>query len=201
MNESTGNREIILEHALALFSERGYEAVSVQELVNAAGVTKPTLYYYFGSKTGVYEAILERHYARLDSALAAAARYEPHPADYFADMYPVLLGLTLCYFDFARADEAFYRMALASLFLPPSSQVQAMTRKYHFRQYGISEAMFASMSAAHGNLRGKERRLSWTYIGLVNAFIGLYFGAGDSPALNGETAGELVRQFMHGIHA
>ena len=201
MSETPGNREIILEQALALFSARGYEAVSVQELVNASGVTKPTLYYYFGSKEGVYEALLARHYERLDNALSAVARYVPRPSEYFADIYPVLLRLTLCYFKFALADEAFYRLALANLFLPPSSSLQAATRKHHFRQYDICEAMFESMGAAHGNLRGKKKLLAWTYIGLVNAFIGLRFSAMDSLELNEETARELVRRFMHGIYS
>ncbi|HIZ64719.1 MAG TPA: TetR family transcriptional regulator, partial [Candidatus Blautia pullicola] len=43
------NRELILNAALDLFYARGYDAVGVQEIVDRAGVTKPTLYYYFGS--------------------------------------------------------------------------------------------------------------------------------------------------------
>ncbi|HIS80092.1 MAG TPA: helix-turn-helix transcriptional regulator [Candidatus Scatomonas merdavium] len=37
------NRERLLEAALSLFYEKGYDAVGVQEIVEAAGVTKPTL--------------------------------------------------------------------------------------------------------------------------------------------------------------
>ena len=47
------NRELILNAALDLFYARGYDAVGVQEIVDRAGVTKPTLYYYFGSKLGL----------------------------------------------------------------------------------------------------------------------------------------------------
>lgn len=44
------NKEKILQCALELFYARGYDAVGVQEIAETAGVTKPTLYYYFGSK-------------------------------------------------------------------------------------------------------------------------------------------------------
>ena len=44
------NREMIMRCAKTLFYAKGYDAVGVQEIVDKAGVTKPTLYYYFGSK-------------------------------------------------------------------------------------------------------------------------------------------------------
>ncbi len=49
----------ILQKALELFSERGYEATSVREICEAAEITKPTLYHFYGSKEGVYRAIVE----------------------------------------------------------------------------------------------------------------------------------------------
>ncbi len=42
------NRERILQCALELFYAKGYDAVGVQEIAQKAGITKPTLYYYFG---------------------------------------------------------------------------------------------------------------------------------------------------------
>lgn len=49
----------ILQRALALFSEKGYDATSVREICEAAGVTKPTLYHFYGSKEGVYRSIVD----------------------------------------------------------------------------------------------------------------------------------------------
>ncbi len=43
---SDDTRARILCHALQLFASRGYDATGVQEIVEAAGVTKPTLYHY-----------------------------------------------------------------------------------------------------------------------------------------------------------
>ena len=61
------NREKILNCALELFHARGYDAVGVQEIAETAGVTKPTLYYYFGNKRGLLEALLSREYAQFRS--------------------------------------------------------------------------------------------------------------------------------------
>ncbi len=57
----------ILKKALELFSEKGYDATSVREICEAAGITKPTLYHFYGSKEGVYRAIVEGALQRFQS--------------------------------------------------------------------------------------------------------------------------------------
>lgn len=54
----TNARQRLLDAALQLFSSKGYAATSVRELVEAAGVTKPVLYYYFKNKEGLYLALM-----------------------------------------------------------------------------------------------------------------------------------------------
>lgn len=55
---ATDLRSRILREATRLFAERGYNATSVRELVEAAGCTKPALYYYFDNKEALFlEAI------------------------------------------------------------------------------------------------------------------------------------------------
>ena len=51
--------ERILESALELFSTRGYAATSVREICAAAQIAKPTLYHFFGSKEGLFRALVE----------------------------------------------------------------------------------------------------------------------------------------------
>jgi len=51
-------RDRLLCAAVELFARKGYAATTVREIVDAAGVTKPVLYYHFGSKEGVYLALL-----------------------------------------------------------------------------------------------------------------------------------------------
>lgn len=44
----------ILSCATALFADRGFAGTSTREVVEAAGCTKPALYYHFGSKEGLF---------------------------------------------------------------------------------------------------------------------------------------------------
>ena len=63
------NRSKILDRALDLFSARGYDAVGVQEVADAAGLKKPTLYHYFGSKSGLLKTLLGAYFDELFQAL------------------------------------------------------------------------------------------------------------------------------------
>src|ERR1700722_19587509 len=56
--ESSPVARHIARAAARLFAERGYDATSVREIVEAAGVAKPTLYYHFQSKEGLASALL-----------------------------------------------------------------------------------------------------------------------------------------------
>src|ERR1700760_4181635 len=54
----------IIEVACKAFGERGYASTSVADVAEAAGISKPLIYNYFGSKEGLY-AVCVRHAARL----------------------------------------------------------------------------------------------------------------------------------------
>ena len=187
--------------ALELFSAKGYEGVSVSELTEAAGITKPTLYYHFGSKEGVFEAVSRFYYSQLDKIILDNALYNPSPKSYHEDVYLTLTKLTGAYFSFALANEPFFRIILANLSMPRSSTVFAIVKKYHFTQFDVIDKMFRNMAKAHGNLRGKSKTLTWSFIGTINSYIGLCFSGISGQELNDKAVRELVHQFMHGIYA
>jgi AcrR family transcriptional regulator len=69
-------RERILDAALTLFAEKGYEATSMREIAEQLGITKAALYYHFESKADIVRTMLaetERHV----SELAAWTRRQP----------------------------------------------------------------------------------------------------------------------------
>lgn len=67
---TTEARERLLGAALELFTQRGYAATSVREICLEAGVSKPVLYYYFKSKEGIYQQLMEESYSRFEAMLA-----------------------------------------------------------------------------------------------------------------------------------
>jgi TetR/AcrR family transcriptional regulator len=70
---STATIDTIMQTASRLFMQRGYRAVSINEIVQAAGVTKPTLYYHFADKEAVFVKMMrqtaEALRARIDAVV------------------------------------------------------------------------------------------------------------------------------------
>ncbi len=69
----------MLEVAERVFAERGYHAASVDVIAEGAGITKPMVYAYFGSKEGLYIACMERARRRLFEAIDEAADADAPP--------------------------------------------------------------------------------------------------------------------------
>ena len=63
-------RARILDVALELFSEHGYEKTSLREIADRLGVTKAALYYHFKTKDDIVRGIVEKMAAPLDDAIA-----------------------------------------------------------------------------------------------------------------------------------
>jgi len=51
--------ERLLDAALTLFADKGYEAASVREIIEATGVTRPVLYYYCSSKEDLFRRLVQ----------------------------------------------------------------------------------------------------------------------------------------------
>ncbi len=68
-SERQAVRERLLHSALDIFNEKGYAATSVREIVEAAGVTKPALYYYFKNKEGIYMELIKMPFEILQKIL------------------------------------------------------------------------------------------------------------------------------------
>ena len=62
-------REQILDAANALFAERAYDAVSIEDIASAAGVTRGLVHHYFGGRKEVYIGLLQRLGAQREDQL------------------------------------------------------------------------------------------------------------------------------------
>lgn len=62
----------MLEAALHVFAQRGYHSASMEEIAAGAGVTKPMVYAYFGSKEDLYLRCIEYGAGRMMAAMEAA---------------------------------------------------------------------------------------------------------------------------------
>jgi AcrR family transcriptional regulator len=65
-------RDQILEVAVQVFARRGYHGTSMNDVAEAAGVTKPVLYQHFDSKQALYLALIDDVGERMSTAIAKA---------------------------------------------------------------------------------------------------------------------------------
>jgi len=64
-----GTRAGILKAAMHVLAEKGYSEASMQDVADASGCTKPTIYYYFRSKEGLVLALVEHVNSMLENII------------------------------------------------------------------------------------------------------------------------------------
>lgn len=193
------SKDTILETALKLFMEKGYSGTGISEIVEQAGVTKPTLYYFFNSKVGLFQAVLEEYYTELINQLKKSTYYSPESNDYYKDVYPVLVSTVETYFSFAKENKVFFLLIMSMSFAHPDAETTPLLRKFQREEHSILVSMFREMAKRHGNFKDKEKRFAVTFLAIIQSSIGLWNNS-DFP-LDKNWAEEIVKQFMHGIFA
>jgi AcrR family transcriptional regulator len=184
------NRERLLACALELFTTRGFDAVGVQEVANAAGLKKPTLYHYFGSKSGLLHTLLAENFEKLFDEVEKAA-------DYQGDVTTTLRRVANVYFEYARRNPKLYRLQLSMWFAPADSEAFKQAARSSLRQQEILENMFLRTSMDHGNMKGRQRAYAATFLGLINTYAAL--GLNGYAELDQALVNNAIHQFMHGI--
>jgi TetR/AcrR family transcriptional regulator len=89
-------RAIILATAERIFAKAGLAGARTDAIAKAAGVNKALLYYYFKSKEGLYEAVVEDHFRRFNQQALELLDSDASPSD-------VLLRYVSLHFDFISA--------------------------------------------------------------------------------------------------
>ncbi len=96
-------RKQLLDVALRVFADRGFHPTSMNDLAEAAGVTKPVLYQHFGSKRELYLELLEEVGDRLRDAIGKATSEAASPRE------QVQRGFA-AYFRFVADNEAAFQV-------------------------------------------------------------------------------------------
>ncbi|MDK2951477.1 MAG: hypothetical protein PWQ77_1142 [Kosmotogales bacterium] len=186
------NKEKILQTALYLYSNNGFDSVGIQDIVDRSGVTKPTLYHYFNSKEGLIEELLDSQYHNLIRRLNISANYS-------GDL-PLTINKTVkTFFNFAKNNREYYRILLYLQYLPVDNRWSEVSREYILKIFKTLDDMFEKMATHHGNLKGKNKNLTVSFMGVINSYINLYLN--DPGKLNEDLAFTVSHQFMHGIYA
>lgn len=182
--------ERILTTALDLFAVRGYDATSVREICEAAGITKPTLYYFYGSKEGVLRALVtwgfEQFRQLVDRGLAAPGSFRER-----------LKIIAQSVFESARRQPRLWRFIHSIVWAPPGTALPTDCTQFY-------EDMVASLAAAtedavaRGELApGPPGTRMLILMGALGEAATGYVIAGR-PELTRELADELIDTILNG---
>lgn len=188
----------IIDAAGHLFMQRGYKAVSINEIIRAAEVTKPTLYYYFADKEELFVQMGLRVLAEMGERLSAAAATPGTIAERLRAMAAVLM---------ADRDRDM-RMMRHEMFehLGPDHR-RRLGQAFFAQLYGPIVAVMAQGLAAGELTRHSAPTLAQMFLGMTESFQefthstydglsadGAAFFAG--PPITNET---LVDLFLNGV--
>jgi AcrR family transcriptional regulator len=80
IEKGRATRDRLIEAGRDAFGERGYDATSIAEILDAARVAKGALYHHFDTKAALFDAVLDRVVQEIAEAAADRARRAPDPA-------------------------------------------------------------------------------------------------------------------------
>ena len=110
-DETALPRERIFEEAIRIFGQKGFSGSSMREIAEAAGVTKPAIYYHYGSKEELYKAVVHWCFDRAMKRLEPAFRER-------GELRPRLKKLIRAHFDCYREQVDAMRLLYAVAFAP-----------------------------------------------------------------------------------
>jgi AcrR family transcriptional regulator len=181
-------REQLLAVGRTVFAEKGFTAVSVEEIAHRAGVTKPIVYEHFGGKEGIYAVIVDREMRglldRITTALgserSARARVEAAADEFLA---------------YIEASPDGFRVLLRD-----TSQVDGANTTWTTMMSDIADQVDALL-AAELDSRGFDRKLAPLYsrgvIGLI-ANVGQWWLETGAPSRR-EVAAHIANLVFNGL--
>lgn len=157
-------REKLMRAALTLFTQRGYSATTVRELVEEAGVTKPVLYYYFGSKEGLFLDLMRAHFGRLEAVVDIYGKGE-------GSVRKRLTAMLDKGFAYVRQDLDFIRLMHAVYYGPPGDAPYFDFDAYHQRYHDLI-TRFLEEGIEKGEFKpGNAGDMAWIILGTMEIAI------------------------------
>jgi AcrR family transcriptional regulator len=189
---SSSAQEEILRAAVSLFSKKGYAGTGVQEILDEVGLSKPTLYYHFESKAGLFRALLNNAYDETYRLMRSAV-------DAAENMEGKLVAAADALFQFTLANQDLTRLMFATVFanseeIPPEVLNNSKRRR---NQEVVEEVLREGQRTGQILARYELRDFTHAIFGAVSHRIRTFLLTGEGE-LTRETAEKIVRLFLEG---
>ncbi len=154
------SRQQILDAALVLFAQKGYSAATVREIVEAVGITAPSLYYYFGNKEGLYLELMQTHCARIDSALELHTHRSESAKNRLKDLVDKI-------FQHVIEDKNFFRLMFTIYYGPSQGAPYCDFISYHVKFHAAIKKIIGDGIVSGEFQPGNPGHMTWVIRGVV----------------------------------
>lgn len=184
-------RERLLASALELFTKKGYAATSVREIVAAAGVTKPVLYYYFGSKEGMYLELMQGTHATFQEVVSGTFAAPGGPRERILHFATTLIDRVVENVDLVRL--------IYSIFFGPPQGAPYFPYEQYFENMlqivddllheGVETGVFQPMDTG---------RTTWIIVSCINTVLEEQLGQ-TPPRVDRDSLDRMIATILDGI--
>ncbi|OBF26176.1 mycofactocin system transcriptional regulator [Mycobacterium sp. ACS4331] len=164
-------RDHIAEVAIELFSARGFDAVSVDDVAAAAGIARRTLFRYYASKSAILWGDFDTHLRHFRDLLA--------DVDTSAPLGPALRAALLAFNTFDAAEQLHHRERMRVILETDELQAYSMTMYAGWREV-IADFVAARSGAKTTDLF--PQTIAWTMLGVALSAYGQWL-ADESVSL------------------
>lgn len=180
----------VLQSAIKLFSEKGYSATTIREIIEDAGVTRPVLYYYFKNKEDLFSSIVESQFAtaceQIDDILASSASCRAR-----------LKTLIYTTFERVQASPEIVKVLL-QFFMTPTGEFTRLDREELGQQRFARISAIMTEGLESGELQGGDADyLAMVFASIMDMHVMAYTDQKDA-SLSEELGEKLVNSFMDG---
>lgn len=194
--EAEKTRQDLLKAALSIFSQKGYASTTLEDVAQEAGVTRGAIYWHFGGKAEMYNALLDKYSARASDIVQDAASEGGR-------MVQILRRIFVRLLEAVESDQALRAVMEINLFKTEYSPELADTFSKQIESSrtllsGIAQAMQQGIAA--GELRSDldPADMARAFIAFQNGILHLWLMDPSAFEL-GERAPQMAEILMVGI--
>jgi AcrR family transcriptional regulator len=194
MDSIQQTKEHIMEVAKKEFFRKGYGAASINTIVDAADVTKPTVYYHFKNKEGLFNALVEECYQRSYENRRNAVNESLPIAEQVAQVIAAD-------FDFCVKQPELVRFVLAQTFSLPGESKSDLT-EIHYRDYEFFRDLI-ERGSERGEITCQDSMSAALALqGIIDINIASFLKMQHEPDfLSASRACEITELFLNGINS
>jgi len=157
-------RQRLVARATELFARKGYASTTVREIVQAAGVTKPVLYYYFRNKEGIYLELMRGAWAQFNTLLDGAPRKNGTVRERVLHLLEQIFKLFLEHIEVTRVAYSIY-------YGPPQGAPFLDFDAFHLKFHEVLKGLVMEGIQKGEFRKANEMDMTWALIGAVHVAI------------------------------